>query len=239
MDTATLFLTGIIFIHIFSILLLLLNSLFVVCTRDKENGEKRCCKIGNDLACNLLFLYHSVLVVLELCLALLCQITDFWKDIFPNQNLVDIFMISAGVNYLFVLLYLAPRIVSVDTLEGNGCASKINATKPFAFISFFFFWLLLTLILICTTDCSFTSGFGTLAKGYGAIPLVISYVLMLLEARFTNMFILKLDTVANATLVSRDDAVKMLQKKLEEQPYIEGTVISSHQIYKEYGKCFA
>ena len=239
MDTATLFLTGIIFIHIFSILLLLLNSLFVVCTRDKENGEKRCCKIGNDLACNLLFLYHSVLVALELSLALLCQITGFWKDIFPNQNLVDIFMISAGVNYLFVLLYLAPRIVSVDTLEGNGCASKINTTKPFAFISFCLFWFLLALILVCTADCRFTSGFGTLAKGYGAIPLVICYVLMLLEARFTNMFILKLDTVANATLVSRDDAVKMLHKKLEGQPYIEGTVIGSHQIYTEYGKCFA
>ena len=39
-------------------------------------------------------------------------------------------------------------------------------------------------------------------------------------------------------LFSRDDAVKMLHKKLEGQPYIEGTVIGSHQIYTEFGKCF-
>ena len=239
MNAAMFFLAGMIFIHIVGILLLLLNSLFVVCTRDKENEEKRCCKIGSDLACSLLFLYHSILVILELCLALLNQITDYWRDISPNQNLTDIFMISAGVNYLFVLLYLTPRIVSVDTLEGNGCANKINATKPFAFISFFLFWYFLVLIILCTMDCCFTSSFRTLAKGYGIIPLAICYVSMLLEAGFTNMFILKqLVAVKSATIISRETALKMIQKKLEEQPYIEGTVICSHKLCTHYGKCF-
>ena len=232
------FLIGMIFIHILGILLLLLNSLFVVCTRDKENEEKRCCKIGNDFACNLLFLYHSILVILEFCLALLSQITDFWKVISRNQNFTDIFIISAGVNYLFVLLYLAPRIVSVDTLEGNGCASKINAAKPFAFLSFFLFWYLLVSIVLCAMDCCLTSSFRTLAKGYGTIPLAICYVLMLLEAGFTNRFILKLVAVASATIISRETAVRIIQKKLEEQPYIEGTVICSHKLCAHYGKCF-
>ena len=119
MNAAMIFLTGMIFIHIVGILLLLLNSLFVVCTRDKENEEKRCCKIGNDLACNLLFLYHSILVILELCLALLNQITDCWKDISPNQNLADIFIISAGVNYLFCLAIL----------DSKDCLSGYNGRK--------------------------------------------------------------------------------------------------------------
>ena len=237
MDHAVvLFIFALASIHFAGILLLIINSL---CLVYKRNGRKRWCKIKSDLACNVLFLYHVILLTLEMILALVCQIYQDLSEFCQSHNLVDLFLILAGTNYLFLLLYLAPRRVSVGAFETDGHTSSLNTSKSFAFVNFLVFWSMLGLLASCSRiDCRFMSGFETLANGYGLIPLLLSYIAMLCEAYLTSTVEARYKNFESADIISKDKAIAIIQQRFKEQPRIEGLVVCSHEVCAQCGKYF-
>ena len=218
-------------IHIGGILFLLINSMYPLCNRKSKRQKGNCCKIGSDLAFILLFLYHTLLNVLELFIAFLCQFVEYWKE---KDYLVDTFLISASANYLFILVYLTPKIISTDSLE---IKRKLHALTFFAFLHFLVFWFSLVLLLACSTkDCSELSGFTVLAEGYAVIPLVISYLAMALEASFTHVVVMEWNTVASANIISKDDAISVLLQKSEAQPCVEVNITCGHPVCAHCGE---
>ena len=208
--------------------------MYPLCNRKSKRLKRKCCKIGSDLAFILLFLYHNSLNILELFIALLCQFVGYWKEKVSPKNLVDTCLISASVNYLFILVYLTPKIISTDSLE---IKRKLHALKFFAFLHFLVFWFSLTLLLTCTTkNCSKLSGFTILAEGYAVIPLVISYLAMVLEASFTHVVVMEWNTVASANIISKDDAISLLQQKSEAQPCVEVNITCGHPVCVRCGE---
>ena len=221
-------------IHIGGILFLLINSMYPLCNRKSKRQKGNCCKIGSDLAFILLFLYHTSLNVLELIIAFLCQFVEYCKENVSQNNLVDTFLISASVDYLFILVYLTPKIISTDSLE---IKRKLHALTFFAFLHFLVFWFSLVLLLACSIkDCSELSGFTVLAEGYAAIPLVISYLAMALEASFTHVVVMEWNTVASADIISKDDAISILQQKSEAQPCLEVNITCGHPVCAHCGE---
>ena len=221
-------------IHIGGILFLIINSMYPLCNRKSKRQKRNCCKIGSDLAFILLFLYHTSLNILELCIAFLCQFVEYWKEKFSQNNLVDNFLISASVNYLFILVYLTPKIISNDSLE---IKRKLHALTFFAFLHFLVFWFSLVLLLACSIkDCSELSGLTILAEGYAVIPLVISYLAMALEASFTHVVVMEWNTVASANIISKDGAISLLQQKSEAQPCVEVNITCGHPVCAHCGE---
>ena len=223
-------------IHFAGILLLIVNS---ICLVYRRSGRHRCCKLKSDIACNILFIYHAILLILEIFLALLCQFKNGWMDFFPGRNLVDLFLILAIVNYMFLTLYLAPRLIKVHTFATNGYTRHCNATKPFAFLNFFVFWSNLVLLSTCIgIDCRSMPGFGMLADGYAIIPLVISYFGILFEAYLTTTVTTRHQDIESASVISKEKAIGIIQKRILEQPYIEGYVSCGHEVCLACGKYF-
>ena len=221
-------------IHIAGILFLLINSVYSLFNRKTKRQKGNCCKIGSDLAFTLLFLYHTSLIILALFSALLCQFVEDWKEKIAQNNLVDIFIICGGVNYLFVLVYLTPKIISTDSLEIKG---KLHVLTFFAFLHFLVFWFSVVLLLACAIkDCSGFAGFSILAEGYAVIPLVVSYLAMALEASFTHVVVMEWNTVASANIISKDDAISLLQQKSEYQPCLEVNLACGHPVCARCGE---
>ena len=140
---------------------------------------------------------------------------------------------------MFLLLYLAPRRVSVDAFETDGHTNFLNTTKSFAFVNFLVFWSMLGLLASCSgIDCRLTSGFETLANGYALIPLILSYIAMLCEAYLTSTVEARYKNFESAGIISKDKALCIIQQRLKEQPCIEGLVVCSHEVCAQCGKYF-
>ncbi len=176
----------------------------------------------NPLLTTLLALWHVLLGLVNLGLAILCEI-DHLTDLNFHEHVVTALWVCAAADWLFVWNFALVAYKSYDVKSKT--VHHITAFTLFEFHNFIIFWVFLALMLSCgATDCSEFPKFQFLFQALGAIFIAGAYFSMLAGALvYLNRLELYDETI------TRDEAVNIILKKINELPAIEWTVICYHK----------
>ena len=211
------------------------NTVYLICTRgygsarisqtlfdrrgttaldDPQTG--RCCKMTNTWAGNLLVLYHVILTFVDILEAIRYEVYE------PSSTFFLIgFWAMAAWNYGLLVLVVFSAYAAIPH-ETRLPARHLHAYHSHEFLHFFIFWASPLLMLTYTkAKCNFQSPLKNLANGYAAIPLVLSYVVLIIEAWTRG------DT--ETKVITKEEAVNTINQRQRESPWIEWTIRCRHQ----------
>ena len=226
---------SLIFLHFIGFVLFTFNAVYLICTRgygsarisqtlfdrrgstaldDPQTG--RCCKMTNTWAGNLLVLYHVILTFVDILEAIRYEVYQ------PTNTFFLIgFWAMAAWNYGLLVLVVFSAYAAIPHETGIP-ARHLHAYHSYEFLHFFIFWASLLLMLTCTkAECDFQSPLKNLANGYAAIPLVLSYVVLVIEAWTRGYTEIK--------VITKEEAVDTINQRQRESPWIEWTIRCRHQ----------
>ena len=240
MDTSALVITLAIIVHLLGIFLIIFNSIYLACTRGinsaRGHGKMFCCKQRNikrrfkirfEKAWNLLVLYHSALIFVDVIMGVVCEEVDKLNyQIDSFHDLVDMFWISAIINYGVVFML---NIMYLTALCATGkwvfhsrshILGHLHQFNCLGFINFLVFWTSMLLLLTCAgIDCSnLSQPWKDLSKGLAGVSSGLSYIFMVIEALFAEKRIF-LDDEAT----TNEEAMDILERKLLEPTPVEWT----------------
>ena len=214
------------FLHLIGIICVALNAYYLKRTRGYDSAriqlnapnsdKKRLFKIRNSIACNILIIYHITLTALELGMAIIYQIPQMY-----NESYTTAYFLLVGINYGILVLLCLPWAFLSGTFKSHAHLGHVHACNAFEFFNLVIHWGSILLVMVCTeTNCSdLPSHMGLLGSGFAIIPIMISYVAMLIGAACNYPSFMVYNN-----MISRQDAVNIIKQKLEEPPYIDWTV---------------
>ena len=127
----------------------------------------------------------------------------------------------AAWNYGLLVLVVFSAYAAIPHETGLP-ARHLHAYHSYEFLHFFIFWASFLLMLTCTkAECNFQSPLKNLANGYAAIPFVLSYVVLIIEAWTRG------DT--ETKVITKEEAVNTIKQRQRESPWIEWTIRCRHQ----------
>ena len=225
MDTSALVITLVIFVHLLGIFLIILNSIYLACTRRvnsvRGHGQKnikRRFKIRFEKAWNLLVLYHITLIFVDVILTVVCEEVDNLNyQIDSLHDLVDMFWISAIINYGVVFMLNLLYLVDLKTVHklafnrNSYLLGHLHQFNCFGFLNFLIFWTSVLLLLTCAgIDCrDLPEPWRDLTGSLGLVSMAISYVLMIVEAVYAEKLI-----ILDGEGISKEKAMDILRQKL-------------------------
>ena len=182
---------GIVVTHLLGVLLFGINSMYLWVTRGYDPNEyhcenedldvlksKRCCKMRNGKAVNVLVIYHVIL-----------QIADFVVVFISESNRESECALDwpthwmlPGMHYIFLICFMPVAVVlNRSTFAHIG---PIHAFNTFEFLHLVIFWSSIFYMSICAVvGCkNLAPDLRDLASGYAAIPMGWSYLIMLVGA---------------------------------------------------------
>ena len=233
MDTSALVITLAIIVHLLGIFLIIFNSIYLACTRgvnsarghgkmfcSKQRSIKRCFKIRFEKAWNILVLYHSAFIFVDVIMGVVCEEVDsFNYQIDSLHDLVNVFWISAMINYGVVFMLNVLYLVGLKTVHKLGfnrhsyVFGHLHQFNCFGFINFLVFWASVLLLLTCAgIDCGdLPVPWKSLARGLGLVSLAISYVCMVVEAVYAEKWV-----ILDGKGTTKQEALSIIQWKLLE-----------------------
>lgn len=243
-ETSVLIISVLVVVHVLGLILLLINSCYLVCTRGygstrisqskfrKRNRDldkpetKRCCKLRSAKACNILVLYHILLIIIEVGFAIVCYIEPSLNHEFNDfEDMRFALLIAAVCNFGFIIIFILPYSYSVGALRAHAQICHLNACSSFEVLNFILFWASLLLLIGCSAaDCSEPSLLDLMGSGLAAVPLILSYIILLIGAK---MYKKRLNKVQNP--ISSQEAVTTIGRKIQEPPYLKWTISCGHQ----------
>ena len=233
MDTSALVISLAIIVHLLGIFLIIFNSIYLAYTRRinsaRGHGKMFCCKQRNikrrfkikfDKAWNLLVLYHITLIFVDLIMVVVCEEVDKLNyQIDSFHNLVDMFWISAIINYGVVFMLNVLYLVGLKTVHRlvfnrhSYVFGHLHQFNCFGFINFLVFWTSVLLLLTCAgIDCEELPGpWKSLARGLGLVSLAISYVCMVVESVYAEKWV-----ILDGKGTTKREALSIIRRKLLE-----------------------
>ena len=228
-NKATLVFIAFVSLHVIGVFLIIINSLYLLCTRGYgsvrinekmiHRRRERCCKIRNAIACNILLICHILLTVTEAIMALVYQSPSLY-----NYALNKAYWILFGVNYITLFFIFFPCADGFRALETHAHLGHIYACNVFEFVNFVVFWASIFLALTSKMfnyhiQLYLPSGVGYMGARHAIPALLLSYFSMLMGAGcyYTN-------SKVHNEIISKQEAVNIINKKLNEAPSIEWTM---------------
>ena len=216
LDALTIFFS-LIACQLIGIVLLLINTCYLKWTRGYTSvrwepdqchlGVKRHCKIRNAVACNLLIIYHIILVIVELILGI--------SQLMGQFSLV--YFGLAIVGYIIICTLCLPISYITGGCRRNSNVGPVNACIVWeCFNSIIFLGQCLFMISCCMWDCSADV---ELTYSSGFITTGIIYMMLLIGA-WSNYSSFQVYT----KIISKEEVVIIVKRKLSEAPYIQWVI---------------
>ena len=237
MTGKVLVITGIVVTHLLGVQLFGLNSMYLWVTRAYDPNEyhyenedldglksKRCCKIRNGKAINVLVMYHVIL-----------QIADFVVFI-SESNRESEYAIDwpthwmlPGMHFMFFICFMpVAAMLNRSTFSHIG---PIHASNIFEFLHLAIFWSSIFYMSICAeVGCkNLAPDLRDLASGYAAIPMGWSYLVMLIGAWCNRE-----NYDCSDIIISTQDFIRYINEELQKTPRIVMMISCGYNISNRY-----
>ena len=224
-------------LHGIGLLLFIVNSVFLKCSRGHGSARigkrmidleiRRCCKIRGAVACNILIVYHIALIVAEITAAVLS-----WLPQIQNDYMKIVFWVFVRINYGILIFCCLPCSMACGSNETHSHIGPLLGRNALELFHFVVFWVCAIFMITCLlTNCDYLpidlKSFGC---GVAVISLIIAYIGML-AGSFCNKYSF---TVYNK-VTSKQKAMEILKRKLQEAPSIEWHISFGHSVRNEQG----
>ena len=222
-------------LHGLGLLFVIVNIIFLICTRGHGSARigkrmidleiRRCCKIRGAVACNILIVYHIVLIAVELFIAVLLSFPQT-----QNEYMKIVLWLFAGVNYGILIFCCLPVSMVHDSYETYNHIGPVHGCNALELFHFVVFWVCAIFMITCRlTNCDcLPIALETLGLGVAVIPLIIAYLGMVAGSSCN-----KYSFTVYSKVTSKHKAVEILKRKLQEAPSIEWHIRCGHRVRNE------
>ena len=212
--------------------LVIVNGVFLKCSRGRGSVRigkrmadldiRRCCKIRSTVACDVLTVYHIVLITAELITAVVSPLLQI-----PNNLLKNAMWMMAAINYGILLVWSFTCSIVCDSNEANSPIGPVPGRNALELFHFLVFWICAIFMITCVpTNCTYIPfDLKFLGSEAAVFPLIIAYLGMVVGS-FCN----KYSFAVYSEVTSKHEAVELLKRKLQEAPSIEWQISCGHRV---------
>ena len=140
------------------LLFVIVNSVYLKCSRGHGSiriGKRmvdleirRCCKIRSAVACNMLIIYHILLISVEIIAAVVLSLSQ-------NPTLNNVMWILAALNYGVLLLWYLPCSMVIGSNKTHSHIGLVFGCNALELFHFLVFWVCAIFGITCLlTNCN-------------------------------------------------------------------------------------
>ena len=207
--------------HVIGVTLLIINACYLKCTKGITSvrwepnqcsfGLKRWCKMRNTVACNILIIFQLGLVFFEVLLIRYIM----YQDVF-----YQFYLIVVACNVFIIITVYLPVAALTGSFKSSAYTGPFNAWDVYEFFN-----LIVLCFLISLQITAIQQDWSEQSKVMFVIaPAVLTYIVMVAGAvigysRFK----------VYSKLITKDEALDIINNSLEEPPYIQWSIRCTRQ----------
>lgn len=237
--------------HVLGIVLVLVNGVYLLCTRGygsariRENSRafdsrtmldnprtRRFCTVRNSKACNVLVFYHVLLFGADVISLLVCN----FQSIICDWRLLAFIILLAVVNYFVILLIIVPFSWGCGANKSHAHCGCFHNCFAFEVMHFLLFWGVLSSMItagICNTQGCKDYGVFYIYIFPGFLTLGLIYLYMAMWAGSALYY--KRHIRVYKDIISKEEAAEFIRQALQETPALELEMSCNHWIENSDG----
>ena len=202
-------------LHGLGLLFVIVNIVFLKCSRGHGSVRigkrmvdleiRRCCKIRSAVACNVLIVYHIVLIAAEMTAAFVLSLPQI-----PKNHLKSVMWILVTINYGVLLFWCLPCSMVIGSNKTHSHIGPVFGRNALELFHFLVFWVCAIFMISCAlSNCNYLP-FDLMSLDLRVIfiPLIIAYIGMVVGS-FCN----KYSFTVYKQVTSKHEAVELPKKK--------------------------